>query len=418
MYCRKAVREARALAGSCKFESGSGYMSTFISKPTREPGDPQGGVQQGVAIYAHALRMAGGDQVEALIRGDEVHGVGAALYRAPPFELSVPALTVSWLSVNLTNARVGGAVEGERLRSFDASRYALFLTPAGAPMAFRKDVPSRYINIYFHPRAFGDGDDAAPPLAVSQPLFNMVVPGIHGLVDQLVDEMESPTMLNADAADCLARLLLVHLARHLRRAPATSKALHPALLARLRDYVIAHLSERILVADLARQACLSLDCFAAACKAQTGQAPHQFVLAMRLEHAADLLRNSSLSAADVAHTCGFASQQHLTNVMRGRLGVTPGRYRESMQGTSQRVNIRTASSTERAHDPPANQSEVISLQSNLQPPSHAMQHDTKIVDGHARISAGPLTAAAQNIALDERALAGPACVRALLPWRR
>ncbi len=307
-------------------------MSTFISNRARETGDPQGGVQQGVAIYAHALRMVGGDQVEALMRARGEHGVAAALYRAPPFQVRVPALSVSRLSVNLTRTRIGGGVEGERLRSFESSRYALFLSPAGVPMVFRKDVPSRHINIYFRPNALGDGDEPAPPLAIAQPLFNLAVPGIRSVADQLLEEMQSPAMLNADAADSLARLLLVQVARHLRRAPAMSKTLHPALLARLRDYVMAHLGERILVADLAKQAGLSLDRFAVAYKEETGQAPHQFVLAMRLEHAADLLRHSALSVADVAHACGFASQQHLTNVMRGRLGVTPGRYRESMQG--------------------------------------------------------------------------------------
>jgi AraC family transcriptional regulator len=311
-------------------------MSTSTNNTTPTPGRHDSGVQHGVDLYACALRVAGGDQVEAVIRGDAGHRVGAALYRAPPFQVNVPALKVSRLSVNLTKTRVGGAVEGERLNSFDASRYALFLTPADAPMVFRKDVPSRHINIYFHPDAFGDGDDATLPLAVAQPVFNMVVPGMRGLADQLVNELQSPVMLNADAADSLARLMLVHVARHLRRAPVVSKALSPALLARLRDYVMAHLSERILVADLAKQTGLSLDCFAVAFKAQTGQAAHQFVLVMRLEHATDLLRHSTLSVADVAHACGFASQQHLTNVMHSRLGVTPRRYRDAMPRTFSR----------------------------------------------------------------------------------
>jgi AraC-like DNA-binding protein len=305
-------------------------MSTSINKPTHVPSELDSGVQRGVNIYAHALRSAGGDQIEAFVRGGEGRGVGAALYRAPPFEVSVPALPVSRLSVNLTNSRVGGSINGERVRNFDAGRYALFLTPTGVPMVFSKDVPSRHINIYFHADKFDDpAEAAASPLSVSQPLFNLAVPGIRGLADRLVEEMQSPVMLNADAADSLARLLLVHVARHLRRTPAPSQALPPALLKRLRDYVMAHLCDRILVADLAQQAGLSLDRFALAYKQQTGQSPHQFVLALRLEHASELLRHSSLSVAEVAHTCGFASQQHLTNVMHSHLGVTPRRYRES-----------------------------------------------------------------------------------------
>lgn len=301
-----------------------------LSRP--EPADRDGEVQHAVDTYVGSLQRTGGEQIEAHQRGSDGHGVGAALYRAPPFEVSVPALSVSRLSVNLTTTRVGASIDGARMHSFDASRYALFLTPAGVPMTYRKDVPSRHINIYFHPLGFGDSDQAAPALAVSRPLLNLVVPGIRSLVNQLVDELQHPTMLNADAADSLARLLLVHVARHLQRRPTTSNSLEPAVLARLRDYVIGHLSERILVADLARQAGLSADRFAVAFKEQTGQAPHKFVMGLRLDHAADLLRCSDTSLAEVASMCGFASQQHLTNVMHRHLGVTPRRYRES--GTS------------------------------------------------------------------------------------
>jgi AraC-like DNA-binding protein len=311
----------------------SSATTSAMSAPAPQRAECDSGVQHGVDTYARVLRSAGGDQIEAFVRGGEGRGLGAALYRAPPsLEVSVPALPVSRLSVNLTHSRVGGGIDGERLRHFDAARYALFLTPAGAPMVFRKDVPSRHINIYFHAGTFdGDSDTAASPLAVPQPLFNVVVPGIRHLADQLVEEMQSAGMLNANAADSLARLLLVHVARHLQHAAASSRALTPAVLARLREHVEAHLSERILVADLARAAGLSQDRFAVAFKEQTGQSPHQFVLALRLEHAADLLSHSRLAVADVAHACGFASQQHLTNVMHRQLGITPRRFRESKQ---------------------------------------------------------------------------------------
>lgn len=300
-----------------------------LSRP--EPADRDGEVQHAVDTYVGSLQRTGGEQIEAHQRGSDGHGVGAALYRAPPFEVSVPALTVSRLSVNLTTTRVGASIDGARMHSFDASRYALFLTPAGVPMTYRKDVPSRHINIYFHPGRFGEGQgaQAAPPLDLSRPLLNLVVPGIRILVNQLVDELQQPAMLNADAADSLARLLLVQVARHLRRMPKASSSLDPAVVKRMRDYVTAHLGERILVADMAREAGLSVDRFSVVFKDQTGQSPHRFVMDLRLERAADLLRLSAISLAEVAAICGFASQQHLTNVMHRRLGVTPRCYRES-----------------------------------------------------------------------------------------
>jgi AraC family transcriptional regulator len=143
--------------------------------------------------------------------------------------------------------------------------------------------------------------------------------------------LSSPGPLNAEAADSLARLLLVRLSRHPRRSANGCNALTPSVLARLRDYVAAHVGERILVADLAQQAGLSPSRFAHAFSEQVRQSPHQFVLSMRLERATELLRHSQRTPADVAQTCGFASQQHLTNAMRGALGITPGRYRAQLK---------------------------------------------------------------------------------------
>jgi AraC family transcriptional regulator len=116
-------------------------------------------------------------------------------------------------------------------------------------------------------------------------------------------------------------------ARHGRRATKALQPLAPTDLARLHDFVIAHLSERILVADLARQVGLSLNHFALSFAKQTRQTPHQFVLALRVEHAAALLARSGASLAEIAHDCGFASQQHLCNAVRKHLGRTPSSLR-------------------------------------------------------------------------------------------
>ena len=282
-------------------------------------------VRNGAGAYAQALATAGGKAREAPMLGDDRTAVCAAIYTSPPYDLRVPPLPVPRLSVNLTRAFVSGGIDGERMRDFDASRYSLFLTPASAPVHWHKDAPSRHLNVYFHSDAFDGSDDDGPSLA-GEPVYNASVPGMRQLVDQLVDELDSPTVLNEIAVDSLGRLMLVRLARHRRHSPASS-GLTPKVLARLRDYVVEHLSERILVADLAKQANLSPNRFALSYNERIGQSPHQFVLALRLEHAAAMLRLSASSVADVAHACGFANQQHLSNAMRRHLGTTPSRYR-------------------------------------------------------------------------------------------
>ncbi len=286
-------------------------------------------VRDGVDTYAQALAAAGGKELEALARAGDRSAVCAAIYASPPYDLQVPALPVSRLSVNLTRAHVSGGIGGERARSYEALRYSMFLVPAGVPMSWRKDSPSRHLNIYFHPDAFSGCDDGAAVFDPEQPVFNAQIAGIRQLIDQLGAELDRPDTLTAEAADSLARLLLVRLGRQLNETGTASNPLTPKVLARLRDHILAHLAERILVADLAREAGLAPSRFAQAFSEHMRLSPHQFVLGLRLDRATQLLRASNLTLVDVAHDCGFANQQHLSNAMRRHLGTTPSRYRQA-----------------------------------------------------------------------------------------
>lgn len=307
-------------------------MASRLHKlPADGAADPE--IAQCAQTYSSVLQSAGGEQLKALMCLGEDREVGAALYAAPPYALRVPSMDVSRLSLNLTPARVGGGVEGERARSYDAHRYSLFVAPAGAEVTWCKEAPSRHLTIYFRPDLFDGGEESATPLAQRQALHNLSVPGLRPLADQLVDELRHGGPYNPEAADCLARLLLIQVSRHLRRARDGTKALGASSMKRLDDYVLAHLGERILVADLARQVGMSVDRFAWTCKLQTGASPHQYVLALRLRQARHLLQHSSLCIAEVASACGFSTQQHLTNAMQRHGGVTPARYRrETVSG--------------------------------------------------------------------------------------
>jgi len=154
-------------------------------------------------------------------------------------------------------------------------------------------------------------------------LFNSVVPGIGQLVDQFAEELRTPGILNLEAADCLARLVLIRLSRHLHRRCVVPHRLTPKVVTRLRDYVDANLREPILVADLANQAGQSPSHFAQSFMERTGQSPHKFVVTLRVERAAELLTRSDSSLADIAYQCGFASQQHMCTVLRRCMGTTP-----------------------------------------------------------------------------------------------
>jgi AraC family transcriptional regulator len=297
---------------------------------TESAGAPPG---LGASAYRRALAQAGGIEVKALTHSPDGSMVCASIYDSPPYSLVVPPLEVPRLAVNLTAARVSGGIHGDRPRSYAAGRHSMFLTPAGEPVTWQKEAPSRHLGIYFKPDLFNDTDEAEPFIPSSMTLFNVNVPGVAQLIDQFTDELQAPGLLSSEAAESLARLVLIRLARHIHRGAAPAKTLTPKVIDRLRDYIMQHLEQRILVADLAKLAGLSPNHFAASFMEQTGQSPHQFVLAQRVDRAAELLARSDLSLTLVAIDCGFSSQQHMSNAVRRFLGVTPGRYRALRKGS-------------------------------------------------------------------------------------
>jgi AraC family transcriptional regulator len=272
-------------------------------------------VVKGRSAYAGILARAGGRELEALQRSDVRGAPAVAMYSAPPYDMDVPALDVARLSINLSPAHLHGRLDGDRPRSFVTRRHSLFLTPAGAPAHWRKDEPSRHINIYF--------DDTEREAA---PLLNATVPGLTPLLEMLATELLEAAPFAEAAADSLACLILVRLARrHAVRVAADP--LTAALVERVHDFVAANLERRLLVADLAAVVGMPTNAFAQAFMARTGRSPHQFVIERRLERAAERLRHTEEPLADVAASCGFASQQHLTQWMKRRMGITPARWR-------------------------------------------------------------------------------------------
>ena len=85
---------------------------------------------------------------------------------------------------------------------------------------------------------------------------------------------------------------------------------------------------------------IDLDALAGACflspsqfrrnfKKSFGISPLQFILKMRIQAAAELLRTSQLNVTEVALECGFNEPNYFTRQFRHLLGVTPSAYRKA-----------------------------------------------------------------------------------------
>jgi AraC family transcriptional regulator len=288
-------------------------------------------LRDGATTYLRTLGPAGGQVVRSVLRVSDGGSIAAALYSSPAYDLQLPGLKVSRLSINLTASRVNGGMEGERGRAFLANRHSVFLTPAGAATRWSKSSPSRHVNIYFHsPLVLDDAEDElGRRLQQGGPIFNVILPGSSALVDRLALELTEEGPFALEAVESLALLLLVQFVRQ-RLNPDGPRSMSAQQMTRLDEFIAANLGERILVADLAAVAGLPAGRFAQAFTRHTGRSPHQYVLSRRVEHATAMLRRGQDSLAEVAASCGFASQQHMTRVLRVRLGITPAALREAL----------------------------------------------------------------------------------------
>lgn len=301
--------------------------STAPSIAPGRPGiDRPAAAPTAIAAYGSLLCGAGGEQLALLCRPGAQPALTVVLYQSPPYDLHVPALPMPRLSINLTASTVIGGVESERRRRFEARRHSMFLTPPSTAMQWRKQSPSRHLAIYFSPHSQDDESACAEHLQRCGPIFNVMLPACTALIERLEAEMTAPGPFAVESVDALARLLLVGLAGRRGRSVGAQPMSAP-LLARLEEYVDAHLSGRILVADMAAAVGLPAAPFAQAYLRYTGRSPHQFVLARRVSRAVAMLGHSELSLADVATACGFSSQQHMTHVLSERLGKPPSALR-------------------------------------------------------------------------------------------
>ena len=98
------------------------------------------------------------------------------------------------------------------------------------------------------------------------------------------------------------------------------------------EYLRAHLDEPLSVAALTKHLGFSRARVFELFNAETGLAPHHYLVRLRLEKAAELLRNTRQSITEIAFATGFASGQHLSRVFHTYYGETPSECREALNG--------------------------------------------------------------------------------------
>jgi len=114
----------------------------------------------------------------------------------------------------------------------------------------------------------------------------------------------------------------------------------PDLLRRLlraRDRITAAPHEDWPVRRMARVSGTSVAHFARSFREAFGVPPHRYLLTLRLERAAALLRDTDVPITHVAFACGWQSLGTFGRTFRDVYGLSPGAFRRSERGRGTRV---------------------------------------------------------------------------------
>ncbi len=100
------------------------------------------------------------------------------------------------------------------------------------------------------------------------------------------------------------------------------------------ESLLSNVGERRSLSSMAREVGMSPFHFARTFSELTGQSPHQYLLKLRLRHAATMLRDGA-SVTQSALDSGFENLSHFSRTFRRRFGASPSSYR-SVRPSSQK----------------------------------------------------------------------------------
>jgi len=106
------------------------------------------------------------------------------------------------------------------------------------------------------------------------------------------------------------------------------------VIAECQEWIAEHYSEATPVSRMVAHSRLAPRTFKRRFKAATGYAPVEYVQALRMEEAKQVLETTDVSVDAIAITVGYDDPTFFRRLFKRRTGVTPSRYRQRFQSIS------------------------------------------------------------------------------------
>jgi len=165
-------------------------------------------------------------------------------------------------------------------------------------------------------------------LATAAPLGEASVVDARRMLDEARAALDCDLVAARQCVERLANLLQTTARTSGGNGSALIRGgLAPWRMRLVRDHIAANLMQPLSVPQLAALVRLSRAHFTRAFGASFGMTPHAFIIGERVERAKRLLLGSDAPICDIALSCGFTDQPHLTRLFTRREGLSPAVWR-------------------------------------------------------------------------------------------
>jgi AraC-like DNA-binding protein len=222
-------------------------------------------------------------------------------------------------------------LDGESSQVIESGQVA-FILP-GLAHAYGADEQTPWSIVWAHFRG-EDLEHYVELLKVTShhPLLRLPTQTLEKLgFDEVHGYLESGcTLHNLLAACCHFRWSLCRLARYQlpqgERARSTSESIQQNI-----DWMRMHCHQRFGLADLARQAGLSVPHYSALFRKKTGNSPLNYFQRLKIQHACELLVLTDLPISEVAGIIGLEDPFYFSRIFKKVMGSSPRSFRRERQ---------------------------------------------------------------------------------------
>lgn len=95
------------------------------------------------------------------------------------------------------------------------------------------------------------------------------------------------------------------------------------------EFMLQYYGKKITVKDMARLANMSESNYIRLFKKESGMAPLEYLIKLRLDKAKKLLRTGSKTITEISLQCGFSSPSHFSSSFAKHMGITPSEYQNT-----------------------------------------------------------------------------------------